>query len=242
MTPKYLQHMEAASTSKKRSLTEPDDKFAIVWLKSWADIEPVCFAASHKDAHKKVEALNEELAAFIDAGGDLRGDEDSIEYFYTTSDGKRWKYTTDGEPPTPLLYVGGSENCLKDHYTTKADKVGKQVTFDVKKHLYFIDLTTKKRRRCIFIAEQDNASMAAAVELSAVDENDDLVRNFWHNIRLMEPLQIETLRSIYEMGDYAEIPQSPHDADSEEEDYDDRVSSDQEEEESDDNIKGRHTQ
>lgn len=203
--------MQPKDVKKRKHLPDEDTHFAIVWMEDSDDTNPFCYASSHRDAQEKVDVLTEELEAFVDAGGDFRGAEESIKFFYTTNDGKRWEWKN-GEAQ-PLFYVGGLDNWTKDNYTSDDEKVGKQMKLKIKKYLYYYDHSTKKKKPVIFLSELDNVSMAASVSLSMVNERDELFVNFWKKIREMGPAKIQVLRSIYSLGDYTVIEPLEHDKD-----------------------------
>lgn len=157
--------------------------FAIVWHRDWDGVSPVCFASSHWDAQRKVDALRAELDAYVSAGGDFRGEERTIRYGYATTDGDCWRSKPDGEKTPDSESDEGSAR--------RAAKVSIE------------DLLYHRGDRRPLMGDDDSASM----EFAANQGVSRTRKRFWDNVKNLSYGTIQTLRSIYAVaGSYRAIP------------------------------------
>lgn len=157
--------------------------FAVVWHRHSDDLSPVCFASSHRDAQRKVDALREELAIFLEAGGDFRCDEEMLHYGYATADGRCWEWNDEERAASP---------------ESESDEEGgrRQATIDLEELLYY-----RGERRGLLGAD-DTASMAFA----AGNADRATHRKFSRGLKQLPYETVQTLRAIYvRAGSYSRI-------------------------------------
>lgn len=157
--------------------------FAVVWHRHSDELSPVCFASSHRDAQRKVDALSEELAIFLHAGGDLRCDDEMLHYGYATGDGRCWEWNEEERMASP---------------ESESDEEGgrRPATIDLRELLYY-----RGERRGL-LGDDDSASMAFA----ANNADRTTCRKFWKSVKELSYETVQTLRAIYvRAGSYARI-------------------------------------
>ena len=189
--------MQAATSKRKqeadtkKSVKAKREPFGIVWTDG-AQRFAICHCDSHEDGDRKVKALRAEHDDFLAAGGDLRGDEHELYFFYTTMDGRAWVWDEEAREAKRAVYQCTSFG--HPFHTHDDELAGKEVDLADKLH---------KHPESSFLGNSDSSSMAwTAHECSGKE----IEAKFWRNLYKRPLATFGVLRTIYSKGDYENLP------------------------------------
>ena len=171
--------------------------FFVVWTEGSERVDPVCIARSHAEAQRMVEALRAELKDYVAAGGSLRGEERSIEYFYSNHKGYVFEWDADAAIARRVRFHEDSFDEFNSQERLASDELfGRQLRVEVNAHIYSEPLENGEVRQMVLWGDMDSSSMAFA----ATEDGGIIYARFWRAIRARPYAMIETLRAIYTGG------------------------------------------